>query len=285
MGQKFPKVCDSCGEKILMVKNGSNWRAFSIPIFPRDNWRKHGIDCKISNDSSIPNVPLENKEPDGWPNDFELDGESVKDPGTWSGANIQQLTKYGIGHFLSNFDEYTGDNWNFDIWLAEINKRFIESCFSENLDGKENSRLLADRMFEVLKTSNLEGITRFQMLFAFYPDSFFEEMSTEISPKREFFDEIIYWAEQYDGEGLIGIYADVIYSMDNGDWKTASNLLIEEINSNDDAFTVNMLMNILCHTFTFFALEWGKSGVSPEYGLDSIDNIRSIVNTKLEWTP
>ena len=35
-------------------------------------------------------------------------------------------------------------------------------------------------------------------------------MSGKISPKREFFDEIMYWAEQSDGEGLIGIYADVI---------------------------------------------------------------------------
>ena len=72
--------------------------------------------------------------------------------------------------------------------------------------------------------------------------------------------------------------------MEDRDWKTASDLIIEEINSYDDAFTVNMLMNILCHTFMFFALQWEKTGVSPEYGLDSIDNIRSIVNTKLEWT-
>jgi hypothetical protein len=270
----FPKECERCGDKILMVKNGPIWTALSIPNFPGDKWRKHIIQCHVTNDTSIPNVPLEDKESSGWLNDFELDGESVKDPGTWSGANIEQLTKYGIEYFLSNFDEYTGDNWNFDIWLAEINKRFIESCNSETLEGKEKSRLLADRMFEVLKNTDLEDDIRFQMLFAFYPDFVFEKMSGKKSPKREFYDEIMYWAEQYDGEGLIGIYADVISSMEDGDRKTASDLIIEEINSNDDAFTVNMLMNILCHTFEFFALKWGKTGVSPEHGLDSIDNIR-----------
>ena len=268
-----------------MVKNGPIWKALSIPFYPGDGWRRHGRDCKVPSATSVPNVPMEDEEPEGWSEDFELDEESAKDPEIWSAANIHQLTKYGIGYFTSNYDQYTGDNWSHELWLAEIQKRFIESCLSDAFNATENRRLLADRMFEILKSSELEEMTRFQILFAFYPDSVYEEMSNEKSPKREFFDEILSWAEQYEGEGLVAIYADVILSMDNGHWKHASDLLIKEINSIDDALAVNMLMNILCHTFGFFSFEWGRTGVHPDQGLDSIDNIRSIVNTELEWAP
>jgi len=285
-GPKFGTKCKRCGERILMVKNGSRWKALSIPLYPGDGFKAHsGINCGSPMTGSVPDVTLEDRGPEGWPSWFILDEESVKDESVWDAANIHQLTDIGIDFFLESFDEYTGDNWSHDFWLAEVHKRFIESCLTNGTLSEERRRLLADRMFQVLQRAELEEWDRFQILFSFYPDYVFEERSGERSPKREFFDEVICWSEQYEGDGLLGIYARAIRNLESGDWRYASDLIIEEINSeelNDDALSVNMLMNILCHTFEFFAFEWGRTGVSPSH-LDTVDSIRSIVNTDLEW--
>ena len=219
----------------------------------------------------------------GWLQGFVLDEENILDPSVWESASYEELTSIGIEDFQHN-------DWEWEVWLDEVRRRF--SKIKQNHPNQKYSPVntiyrmqAAERLIEVLSNSELDKNFRLEIaLFEFDPHrSLVDLFSFPPSSNEEFWDDMVIWAEgMVDEYGLIAIYSEFLLLIHEGERRESVNFLIERINRSDNRYEVNMMMTMLCHNFAFFAFEWGKTGVDP-YDGDTIENIRRIVNTDVEY--
>lgn len=213
-----------------------------------------------------------------WEVDFELDIHNVLEEEIWSEASTNQL----VGIRISDFIEL---GWEWEMWYNELIARFgyIKDHPRQKywpVNSVERIKI-ADCLFEVIHEEYVSQRIRSHTLLHLDPQTVMESMfDFPPSSNMEFWDELIHWAEINLEDGFIGIYADLILLVARNDMKGFVDYIREWINETDNQWEINMLMNILCHHVSYFAGEWGRTGIDPEDG-DNIENIRRIVNSKV----
>lgn len=234
-----------------------------------------------------------------WREGIEINRETAEDNGIWDAASYDELTRFGIEDFIKN-------DWNPHIWIKELIHRFTKLPVSEpkyqkfGLGGYrkmirgpkyEYTRprnhvgrfQVAERLFEIILEPEIEKYVKFKIIMIFQPSKTEDDWGSPSRNTQHWWEHLVEWAEDNEEkDGIVGEYAHLLLLLEEDSKEEFVNRIIEYINISNDTRDVNILMSLLCGNIPFFALQWASTGKDLENG-DSIENIRQIINTDLEY--